>query len=81
MAEGEEHKTAFLMHQGQYEFKVMPYGLTGAPATFQNAMNTIFALLLRRCVLVFIDEILIYSRTLEEHQEHVRQVFQLLATH
>jgi hypothetical protein len=44
-------------------------------------MNTIFAPLLRRCVLVFIDDILVYSRTLEEHQEHLCQVFQLLATH
>jgi hypothetical protein len=60
---------------------VMSYGLTGAPATFQNAMNKIFAPLLRRCVLVFIDDILIYSATLEEHQGHLKAVFQLLAEH
>ena len=59
----------------------MPYGLTGAPATFQNAMNTILAPLLRRCVLVFIDDILVYSNTLEEHHEHLRAVFKLLAEH
>jgi len=81
MAEGEEFKTAFQTHQGHYEFRVMPYGLTGASATFQNAMNTIFAPLLRRCVLVFIEDILIYSRSLEEHQEHLRAVFKLLADH
>lgn len=51
MAEGEEFKTAFQMHQGHYEFKVMTYGLIGAPTTFQNAMNTIFTPLLRKCVL------------------------------
>lgn len=81
MAVGEEFKTAFQTHQGHYEFRVMPYGLTGAPATFQNAMNTIFQHLLRRCVLVFIDDILIYSNTLEEHQKHLEEVFQLLAKH
>ena len=81
MAEGEEHKTAFQTHQGHYEFKVMPYGLTGAPATFQNAMNVILAPLLRKSVLVFIDDILIYSRTLAEHREHLQAVFHLLAQH
>lgn len=59
----------------------MPYGLTGAPATFQNAMNTIFAPLLRKCVLVFIDDILIYSPTLEQHQLDVKAVFDLLTQH
>jgi hypothetical protein len=81
MAEGEEHKTVFQTHQGHYEYKVMPYGLTGAPATFQNALNTIFAPLLRKYVLVFIDDILIYSKTLEEHQEHLQAMFQLLQDH
>ena len=76
--EGEEHKTAFKTHHGLYEFKVMPFGPINAPATFQAAMNTIFALLLRKCVLVFMDDILIYNATLEEHLQHSEQVFTIL---
>ena len=78
LVEGEEHKTAFKTHHGLYEFKVMPFGLTNAPATFQAAMNILFALLLRKCVLVFMDDILIYSATLEEHLQHLEQVFTIL---
>ena len=57
----------------------MPFGLSGAPATFQKAMNTTLSPLLRKCVLVFFDDILIYSKSYEEHLEHVKLVLQLLA--
>jgi hypothetical protein len=79
MRPGEEYKTAFSTHVGHYEFRVVAFGLSGAPGTFQGAMNTTLKPLLRRCAIVFFDDILIYSGTLEEHLEHLRQVFSLLA--
>jgi hypothetical protein len=79
MKEGEEYKTTFQTHFGHFEFLVMSFGLCGAPATFQGAMNSTLKPLLRRCVLVFFDDILVYSKSLEEHMEHLRAVFQLLA--
>lgn len=81
MKEGEEYKTAFQTHHGHYEYKVMSYGLTGAPATFQSVMNTVLKPLLRKCVVVFIDDILVYSRNMDEHLQHRRQVFILLKQH
>jgi hypothetical protein len=75
---GEEPKTAFQTHTGHYEFRVMAFGLSGAPGTFLKAMNTTLALLLRRCALVFFDDILVYSKTLEDHLLHLRAVFELL---
>jgi hypothetical protein len=78
VAFGDEAKTTFKTHHGLYEFKVMPFGLTNAPATFQSAMNVIFAQLLRKGVLVFMDDILFYSKSLEVHAQLLSQVFQIL---
>lgn len=77
----DQYKTTFQTHHGHYEYLVMPYGLTGSPTTFQSIMNHVLAPLMRKCVVVFIDDILIYSKTYEEHIQHVQLVFQLLQEH
>ncbi|KAJ9509347.1 hypothetical protein QJQ45_001810 [Haematococcus lacustris] len=71
-------KTAFLTPTGQFQFKVLCFGLTNAPATFQRMMNNVFKPLINECVLVYIDDILVMSNTPEEHVQHLRQVLQLM---
>ncbi|GJZ85637.1 putative reverse transcriptase domain-containing protein [Tanacetum coccineum] len=76
--EGDIPKTTFKNRYGHYEFQVMPFGLTNAPAIFMDLMNRACKPYLDKFVIVFIDNILIYSKNKEEHEEHLKLILELL---
>jgi hypothetical protein len=78
MREEDNPKNIFRCHYGRYEFLVMPFGLTNSPTTFQYCMNHVFNRQLRKHILVFFDDFLIYSRTWEEHLQHVDQILSIM---
>ena len=75
------HKRTFQTQDDHYEFVVIPFGLINAPTNFMCMMNNIFSKYLDKFVLVFIDDILVYSKSKEEHEEHIRIVLQVLREH
>jgi len=78
IAKGDEWKTAFRTHYGAFELSVMLFGLTNAPATFQCFMNDVFSDLLDVCIVVYLDDILIYSDDITQHWRHVKEVLKRL---
>jgi hypothetical protein len=75
----DKHKSAFLTHDGLFEFNVMPMGLKNSPATFQRMMDTVLSGLQWRFALAYMDDVLVYSETPEEHFQHLTQVLSRLA--
>ena len=78
---GDIPKTAFRTRYGYYEFTAMPFGLTNAPAAFMDLMNWVFKEFLDQFIIIFIDDILVYSKSLEEHEFHLNKVLQTLREH
>ena len=80
MAKGDEYLTAFRTRYGLFQYNVMPFGLTGAPSTFQHYINDTLREFLDVFATAYLDDILIYSESIEEHRQHVRQVLTRLRT-
>ena len=78
IADSDEWKTAFRTHYGSFEWSVMPFGLTNTPMVFQWFMNDIFSDLLDVCVVIYLDDILIYSNNMSEHHQHMKEVLKYL---
>jgi len=78
IADSDEWKTAFRTHYGSFEWSIMPFGLTNAPTAFQRFMNDIFSDLLNVCVVIYLDNILIYSNNMSKHHRHVKEVLKHL---
>ena len=81
IAEGDEAKTTCVTRYGSFSFLVMAFGLTNAPATFCNLMNDVFSEYIDRFVVVYLDDIVIYSESLRDHITHLRLVFEKLREH
>lgn len=81
IADEDQYKTAFTTHRGQYSWRVMPFGLTNAPATFQRLMNYVLRDYINKICVVYLDDILIYSKNEKEHSEHVSTIINVLRKH